>query len=134
MSDTDCCASGADVRQHVVIIGTGSGAFAAATKATEGGARVTLIERANVIGGTCVNVGCVPSKIMIRSAQLAQQQRQNPFEGLKNSEPVIDRKSLLAQQSARVDELRQAKYESILENRFSLSGVKRHLRMPTLFL
>jgi mercuric reductase len=124
MSDTDCCASGADARLHVVIIGTGSGAFAAATKATEGGARVTLIERADVIGGTCVNVGCVPSKIMIRSAQLAQQQRQNPFEGLKNSEPLIDRKSLLAQQNARVDELRQAKYESILDGNDSIQLVR----------
>jgi mercuric reductase len=124
MSDTDCCASGADARLHVVIIGTGSGAFAAATKATEGGARVTLIERADVIGGTCVNVGCVPSKIMIRSAQLAQQQRQNPFEGLQNSEPVIDRNALLLQQRARVDELREAKYESILDGNDSIQLVK----------
>jgi len=99
---------------HVVIIGTGSGAFAAATKAVEGGATVTLVERADIIGGTCVNVGCVPSKIMIRSAQLAQHQRHNPFDGLPDSEPDIDRRALLAQQNARVNELRQAKYESIL--------------------
>lgn len=100
---------------HIVIIGTGSGAFAAATKAVEGGAKVTLIERADVIGGTCVNVGCVPSKIMIRSAQLASQQRHNPFEGLRDSEPDIDRPALLKQQVSRVEELRVAKYESILE-------------------
>lgn len=99
---------------HLVIIGTGSGAFAAATKAAENGATVTMVERADIIGGTCVNVGCVPSKIMIRSAQLAQHQRHNSFDGLEDSEPVIDRRVLLAQQSARVDELRQAKYESIL--------------------
>ncbi|RLA33013.1 MAG: mercury(II) reductase [Gammaproteobacteria bacterium] len=109
---------------HIVIIGTGSGAFAAATKAVEGGATVTLIERADVIGGTCVNVGCVPSKIMIRGAQLAQQQRHNPFDGLADSEPVIDRKALLAQQSARVDELRGAKYESILEGNDSIELVR----------
>ncbi len=105
---------------HVVIIGTGSGAFAAATKAVEGGATVTLIERADIIGGTCVNVGCIPSKIMIRSAQLAQHQRHNPFEGLVDSEPAIDRRTLLAQQSARVDELRQSKYESVLEGNDSI--------------
>lgn len=126
MSKSDCCATntGDSDEQHIVIIGTGSGAFAAATKAVEGGAAVTLIERADVIGGTCVNVGCVPSKIMIRSAQLAQQQRHNPFEGLANSEPVIDRKALLAQQSARVDELRSAKYESILEGNDSIMLVR----------
>lgn len=109
---------------HVVIIGTGSGAFAAATKAVEGGATVTLVERADIIGGTCVNVGCVPSKIMIRGAQLAQHQRKNPFDGLTNREPVIDRRALLAQQSARVDELRQAKYESILEGNDSIELVR----------
>ncbi len=109
---------------HVVIIGTGSGAFAAATKAAEGGATVTLIERADDIGGTCVNVGCVPSKIMIRSAQLAQHQRHNPFDGLADSEPVIDRNALLAQQIARVDELRGAKYESILDGNDSIELVK----------
>lgn len=109
-----------DDATHVVIVGTGSGAFAAATKAVEGGATVTLIERADLIGGTCVNVGCVPSKIMIRSAQLAQHQRHNPFDGLADNEPTIDRRRLLAQQSARVDELRQAKYESILESNESI--------------
>ncbi len=109
---------------HVVIIGTGSGAFAAATKAVECGATVTLIERAEIIGGTCVNVGCVPSKIMIRGAQLAQHQRHNPFDGLTTREPVIDRRALLAQQSARVDELRQAKYESILEGNDSIELVR----------
>jgi mercuric reductase len=122
MTDSDCCATntGASGGVHVAIIGTGSGAFAAATKAVEGGATVTLIERADVIGGTCVNIGCVPSKIMIRSAQLAQNQRRNPFDGLADSEPVIDRKLLLAQQSARVNELRAAKYESILEGNDSI--------------
>ncbi|MEQ9563616.1 MAG: mercury(II) reductase [Woeseiaceae bacterium] len=109
---------------HVVIIGSGSGAFAAATRVVEGGAKVTMIERDDDIGGTCVNVGCVPSKIMIRSAQLAQHQRHNPFAGLKNSEPVIDRKLLLAQQSARVDELRQTKYESILNGNASIALIK----------
>ena len=109
---------------HVVIIGTGSGAYAAAIKAVEGGATVTLVERADIIGGTCVNVGCVPSKIMIRSAQLAQHQRHNAFDGLADSEPVIDRRALLAQQSARVDELRQAKYESILEGNDAIELVR----------
>ena len=89
-----------------------------------GGATVTLVERADIIGGTCVNVGCVPSKIMIRSAQIAQHQRHNPFDGLSHSEPAIDRRKLLAQQSARVDELRQAKYESILNGNDSIELVK----------
>ncbi len=113
---------------HFAVIGTGSGAFAGAIEAAESGARVTLIEAADAIGGCCVNVGCVPSKIMIRAAQLAQQQRRNPFAGLADREPGIDRAALLRQQAARVDELRVAKYENILESNSGLNLVRGRAR------
>ena len=104
----------------IAIIGTGSSAFAAAIRATEAGAAVTIIE-AGEIGGTCVNVGCVPSKIMIRAAHIAHLQSANPFEGLKNQPAIVDRKALVAQQQARVQELRHAKYENILESNPGIS-------------
>ncbi|QJB54697.1 mercury(II) reductase [Escherichia coli] len=67
-------------------------------------------------GGTCVNVGCVPSKIMIRAAHIAHLRRESPFDGgIAATTPTIQRTALLAQQQARVDELRHAKYEGILE-------------------
>lgn len=113
---------------HVAIIGSGSGAFAAAIKAADGGARVTIIEAADVIGGCCVNVGCVPSKILIRAAQLAQQQRENPFTGLENQVPTISRSLLAMQQSTRVAELRGAKYQNILDSNHALSLVKGHAK------
>lgn len=101
---------------HVAVIGSGGAAMAAALRAVERGARVTLIER-GVIGGTCVNVGCVPSKIMIRAAYIAHLRRKSPFdEGIAAAEPAILRARLLAQQEARVEELRHAKYENILES------------------
>ena len=101
---------------HIAVIGSGGAAMAAALKSAERGARVTLIER-GTIGGTCVNVGCVPSKIMIRAAHVAHLRRTSPFdEGIAAVEPSIDRPRLLAQQQARVDELRHAKYEGILED------------------
>lgn len=55
---------------RIAVIGSGGAAMAAAIKAAQDGAQVTLIER-GTIGGTCVNVGCVPSKIMIRAAHVA---------------------------------------------------------------
>ena len=101
-------------RLHIAVIGSGAAAMAGALKAIERGARVTLIER-STIGGTCVNVGCVPSKIMIRAAHIAHLRRGSPFDaGLPPAPPAILREQLLAQQQARVDELRHAKYESIL--------------------
>ena len=100
---------------HIAVIGSGGAAMAAALKAVERGARVTLIER-GTIGGTCVNIGCVPSKIMIRGAHIAHLRRESPFDdGIPATPPVILRERLLAQQQARVDELRHAKYEGILE-------------------
>lgn len=108
------CAADKDGSLHVAIIGSGGAAMAAALKAVEHGARVTLIER-GTIGGTCVNVGCVPSKIMIRAARIAHLRRQSPFDdGLSATSPTVRRDRLVKQQQARVDELREAKYENIL--------------------
>jgi mercuric reductase len=100
---------------RVAVIGSSGAAMAAALKAAERGAHVTLIER-STLGGTCVNVGCVPSKIMIRAAHIAHLRRESPFDGgIEAASPTILREQLLAQQQARVDKLRQAKYEGILE-------------------
>mgnify|MGYP001578118802 FL=1 len=101
-------------QHHVVVLGSGGAAMAAALKAAERGAAVTLVER-GVIGGTCVNVGCVPSKILIRAAHVAHLRRHSPFDAVVSAAPVtISRPSLLAQQRARVEELRHAKYEQVL--------------------
>ncbi|ONN67841.1 mercury(II) reductase [Herbaspirillum sp. VT-16-41] len=108
-------ADGDDNGLHIAVIGSGGAAMAAALKAVEQGAHVTLIER-GIIGGTCVNVGCVPSKIMIRAAHIAHLRRESPFDGgIAATPPTVLRERLLAQQQARVDELRHAKYEGILD-------------------
>jgi mercuric reductase len=117
-----------DNNLHIVVIGSGGSAMAAALKATERGARVTLIE-CGTIGGTCVNIGCVPSKIMIRAAHIAHLRRKSPFdESITATEPIIDRPLLLAQQQARVDELRQSKYEGILEENLDITVVQGEAR------
>ncbi len=100
---------------HVVVLGSGSAAFAGAIRAAEEGARVTIVE-SGTLGGTCVNVGCVPSKILIRAAHIAHLQGEHPFEGLARQTPRVERAALVAQQQARVAELREAKYRQILES------------------
>jgi mercuric reductase len=88
--------------------------MAAALKAAELGATVTLVER-GIIGGTCVNVGCVPSKILIRAAHIAHLRRESPFDaGLSATPAVVNRPRLLAQQQGVVEHLRRTKYEGIL--------------------
>jgi mercuric reductase len=119
---------GGEQALHVAVIGSGGAAMAAALKAVEQGARVTLIER-GTIGGTCVNVGCVPSKIMIRAAHIAHLRRESPFDaGVPPTPPSILRERLLAQQQGRVEELRQAKYESILDSNPSITVLRGEAR------
>lgn len=118
-------------RLRVAIIGSGGAAFAAAIRAVEQGAVVTLIER-GITGGTCVNIGCVPSKIMIRAAHIAHLRRKSPFDGgLSAHDPVVDRHQLLAMQQGRVDELRHAKYEHILESNPGISLVRGEARFKS---
>ncbi|MBN8893353.1 MAG: mercury(II) reductase [Rhodanobacter sp.] len=113
--DGDTKPTDTEQRLRVAVIGTGGAAMASALKAAELGAHVTIIER-GAIGGTCVNIGCVPSKIMIRAAHVAHLRRTSSFDdGISSTAPVVRRDRLLAQQQTRVDELRHAKYEGILD-------------------
>ncbi|MBI4196018.1 MAG: mercury(II) reductase [Betaproteobacteria bacterium] len=99
---------------HIAIVGSGSGAFAAAIQAVDAGAQVTMIE-AGTLGGTCVNVGCVPSKIMIQAAHIAHTHATRRFPGIVDHSPQLDRAALVAQQQQRVEELRIAKYQNIVD-------------------
>ena len=110
-----------DKNLHIAVIGSGGAAMAAALKAAERGARITLIER-GIIGGTCVNTGCVPSKIMIRAAHIAYLRTESPFDGGVSAQiPKVDRAKLLQQQQTRVEELRDAKYEGILRDQTAIT-------------
>ncbi|GGX86409.1 mercuric reductase [Litchfieldella qijiaojingensis] len=113
---------------HIAVIGSGGAAMAAALKSVERGARVTLVER-GTLGGTCVNVGCVPSKILIRAAHIAHLRRASPFDaGLSARLPVVDRRELLAQQQGRVEELRHGKYETILASNPAITVLRGEAR------
>ena len=113
---------------HVAVIGSGGAAMACVLKAVDRGARVTLVER-GTIGGTCVNVGCVPSKIMIRAAHIAHLRTASPFDdGIGATPPSILRDLLLARQQGRVDELRYVKYESILADNPSITVLRGEAR------
>ncbi len=107
-------AAGGGEGLEIAVIGAGSAAFAAALRAVEEGARrVSLIE-AGTVGGTCVNVGCVPSKILLRGAHIAYLQQWHAVAGVGRQPARIDRRAMVAQQQARVEELRQAKYADLL--------------------
>src|SRR6266852_2619842 len=93
----------------LIVIGSGSAAFAAAIRATDAGSRVALME-SNVVGGTCVNVGCVPSKAMLAPADAYFRAGHHPFAGIQTSANGIDLGAMVDSKAELVDQLRAEKY------------------------
>lgn len=93
----------------LVVIGSGSAAFAAAIRATDSGARVALME-SNVVGGTCVNVGCIPSKAMLAPADAYFRAGHPPFAGIQTSADHFDLAATVESKDQLVDQLRAEKY------------------------
>src|SRR5690625_5173412 len=98
----------------LLIIGSGGAAFSAAIKAIEYGAKVGMIER-GTIGGTCVNIGCVPSKTLLRAGKINHLAKINPFIGLQTSAGEVDLASLVKQKDELVSELRNQKYIDLID-------------------
>jgi mercuric reductase len=111
---TDCCVARPGRHYDLGIIGAGSAGFAAAIAAAEAGANVALIGH-GMIGGTCVNVGCVPSKTMIRAAEaLHGVRRMSRFAGLDGRADTPDWSRIVAAKDDLVATLRQQKYTDLL--------------------
>ena len=110
----DCCTPGSGGRYDLVVVGAGSAGFSAAITAAGTGAKVALIGH-GTIGGTCVNVGCVPSKAMIRAAESIHGAKSaNRFPGVTGSAKVENWTQLIAAKDNLVEGLRQKKYADLL--------------------
>ncbi len=109
-----CCSTPQAGGYDLAVIGTGSAGFSAAITAANEGARVALIGH-GTIGGTCVNVGCVPSKTMIRAAEaLHGAQAAARFAGIAGDARLHDWSALVAAKDELVSTLRQKKYADLL--------------------
>lgn len=98
----------------LAVIGAGSAAFAAAIRASALGARAALIERGTV-GGTCVNVGCIPSKHLLAASNAYRSAGHHPFRGVSISRTGVDLRALVQSKAEVVDALRQEKYLDLAE-------------------
>ena len=107
----DCCKQ----KPHFLIVGGGSAAFSAAIQAIELGARVTVINAGLPIGGTCVNVGCVPSKTLIRAAEVIYRAQAHRFAGIRTQGRLTDFSALINQKNQLIANLRKTKYLDILK-------------------
>src|SRR5436309_15985651 len=96
----------------LVILGSGSTAFAAALRAQELGKTAVMIEERSV-GGTCVNRGCLPSKNLIQAAQLVHDAAHPRYPGLLGAKLEVDFRALVQQKDELVAGYRRKKYESL---------------------
>lgn len=111
-----CCADRSAPKQNydLVVIGAGSAGFSAAIRAAELGAQVLLVGH-GTIGGTCVNVGCVPSKTLIRASEAVHAARfGRRFAGVGASAQILDWSATVNQKDQLVESMRHAKYAALL--------------------
>ncbi|WP_371018892.1 mercury(II) reductase [Pseudalkalibacillus sp. JSM 102089] len=107
--------SSSDKEYDLVVIGSGGAAFSAAIQASENGAKVAMVEKGTV-GGTCVNIGCVPSKVLLRAGELNSHAHHNPFKGLALQSNKPDLSQIKEQKDELVQKLRRDKYEGLIED------------------
>jgi len=98
-----------DDEYDLAIVGSGGGAFAAAIRARDRSLRVVMVERATV-GGTCVNIGCIPSKALLAAAEAHHRAGDRRFPGISAQAGPVDFGALIAGKREIVDGLRQEKY------------------------
>jgi dihydrolipoamide dehydrogenase len=80
----------------LVVLGSGPGGYTAAFRAADLGLRVTLIERWPMLGGVCLNVGCIPSKALLHAAKVIEDAADMSSAGIVFAPPAIDREKLRA--------------------------------------
>jgi dihydrolipoamide dehydrogenase len=80
---------------ELLVLGGGPGGYTAAFRAADLGMKVTLVERYETLGGVCLNVGCIPSKALLHSAQVIREADHMQQHGLSFGKPKIDREKLL---------------------------------------
>jgi dihydrolipoamide dehydrogenase len=80
----------------LVVIGAGPGGYTAAFRAADLGLKVTLIERYPILGGVCLNVGCIPSKALLHAAKVIEEAAEMAHSGISFGAPAIDLDKLRA--------------------------------------
>ena len=100
-----------------MVLGGGAAAFAAITEASERGLETAIVNTGLPLGGTCVNVGCVPSKHLLEVEQAAFEPPRNPFGAVKyNEEPTVDWASALDEKDRLVGQLRDENYVDVADS------------------
>ena len=80
----------ADVHAEVLVLGAGPGGYSAAFRAADLGKSVVLVDSSPILGGVCLNVGCIPSKALLHAAKVIAETKEMAEHGLAFGEPAVD--------------------------------------------
>ncbi len=111
-----CCNVNPDNQFDLIIIGGGSAAFASAIKANNQELKTLIVNGGLPLGGTCVNVGCVPSKVLIRAGESIHKASHSPFRGIRPNKPQINFKEIILETKELVADMQKRKYLDLLED------------------
>ncbi|MGQ0534992.1 MAG: mercury(II) reductase [Methanobacteriota archaeon] len=103
--------------KSMLIVGGGAAAFAAATKAADHGVRVTMVNSGLPLGGTCVNVGCMPSKMLLEAAKRYREAAHPSFlyDGWLKSSASLEWRELKSAKDRMVAAARRMNYHDVIE-------------------
>ena len=92
----------------VVVIGSGPGGYVAAIRAAQLGLKTACVEKRETLGGTCLNIGCIPSKALLHASELYEHTKHGVETfGVKVSGVSLDLKTMMKQKEETVDGLTQ---------------------------
>ncbi|MEM6464139.1 MAG: dihydrolipoyl dehydrogenase [Pseudomonadota bacterium] len=90
-------------RYDVVVIGTGPGGYVCAIKAAQLGLKTAVVEKRSTLGGTCLNIGCIPSKALLHSSDMfAEAGHALPEMGIETGAPALNLKKMMAHKDSTV--------------------------------
>ena len=88
----------------LIVIGSGPGGYVCAVRAAQLGLKIAVVEKDATFGGTCLNVGCIPSKAMLHASELFEETGEKfPHMGIKVGKPSVDLAALLKYKDENVD-------------------------------
>src|SRR6185312_4276731 len=88
----------------LVVIGSGPGGYVCAIKAAQLGLKVAVVEKMPTLGGTCLNIGCIPSKALLHTSDLFEEAGHSfPTFGIRVGKPELDLKAMLGHKDGVVE-------------------------------
>jgi dihydrolipoamide dehydrogenase len=117
-------------RFDVVVIGSGPGGYVAAIKAAQNGKNVAIIEK-NFLGGSCLNVGCIPTKTLLANAQVMEKIHKAQEYGISVAEVSFDFSKMKTRKDQVVEKIRKSLGGLLQSNKITIIHGKAEFMSPT---